>query len=82
MEIFKAAEKSRQEFGKFLGYLKFPHQPYKRWSLDTLGENWQILQSDLWNDFLFICGRALLAYPHILKLCWHLQQPSKEHMYV
>ena len=28
-----AAGKSRQEFCKFLAYLKFPHQPYKKWSL-------------------------------------------------
>ena len=27
------AEKGRQEFCKHLGYLKFPHQPYKKWSL-------------------------------------------------
>ena len=27
------AEKSRQEFCKFLGYLKFPHQLYKKWPL-------------------------------------------------
>ena len=31
---YQPAEKSRQEFCKFLGYLKFPHQPYKKWSLD------------------------------------------------
>ena len=28
-----AVGKSRQEFWKFLGHLKFPHQPYKKWSL-------------------------------------------------
>ena len=33
-----AAGKSSQEFGKFLGYLKLPHQPYKKWSLKILFE--------------------------------------------
>ena len=31
----------RQEFFKFVGYLKFPNQPYKEWCLGWLFSDWK-----------------------------------------
>ena len=30
---YLTVNESRRELCKFLGYLKFPHQPYKKWPL-------------------------------------------------
>ena len=40
------AEKNRNELCRFLGYLKFPHQPYKKLSLDILESEYKVVEPE------------------------------------